>query len=141
MAGKALRRLAPDLARLELMEVARLEQIRLSLVAFSVRLPPQKRVIVQAVLYNLRQITQTVRTNYRDAHELSDHAFVRVLERGLGLDITELKDKAMATIRETGLEPQYSFDGKTIMTVLPRREGRPENRQRALPSFPFSPTA
>ncbi len=57
-------------------------------------------------------------------HELSDHAFCRVLEYICGLDVNEMKDKALQQL-ETSEDWQPLRKGRTIVTVLKKLEGIP----------------
>jgi hypothetical protein len=120
MAAKALIDLNDGLTRLQNMEGERLDRVRHKLYVYSLTLPAQKAKVVQMVLCNINVFKKRAVTQHRSQHLLSDHAFVRVLERGMGVSIVDVKNQALDIIRKRNMIPRYSYDGKVITTVYPQ---------------------
>lgn len=83
----------------------------------------RKSAFVNCLLYNLKKLNIYMGQIHHDsrAHPLSDHAFIRVLEIAHGLDIDDLKERALQDIEEKNLRVRRR-NGR-IVTVLPEREG------------------
>lgn len=81
----------------------------------------QKGALVGCILYNLKQLNKHMGDIHHDSrkHYLSDHAFIRVLEIGHGLNIDDLKNRALQDIEDMNLRTRER--GGQIVTVLPTR--------------------
>ena len=70
--------------------------------------------LVQLALYYLKQ---HLAIEENDKHRLSDHAFVRVLSRVCGLDVKELKDKALEELTRNRSSNHVIERDNKIVTV------------------------
>jgi hypothetical protein len=85
------------------------------------RSPPKYHKYVNAVIFNINRQLEIRFDDYgkhdHRKHPMSDHAFVRTLELIHGLDIDDLKEKAILDVEEsTEYRPLYK--DKRIVTIL-----------------------
>jgi len=105
-------------------QISRYQTIRKSLVDLQKRTTRHKEVIALALfLLKRRAYEQTSPLNAEppDHHALTDHAFVRALQRVYGCNIPALKDFVLKDLlSKKQFEPIYSDDAAKIVTILAR---------------------
>jgi len=85
-------------------------------------IPPKRTPLVNFMIYNIKKIINSrpqqarKRINRRD-HQLTDHAFCRVLELIIGHDMISLKDKAMSEIQNQDKYSPLIKDGLVITLI------------------------
>lgn len=105
--------------------------LRLQDLKFSVA--PKYQMYIDSVIYNIRRHidyrAEFPKRHDSRRHELSDHAFVRVLEYIHGLDIDTLKDKALDDLRSSKKYVPV-IKHKRVITIVPTydEENGDENR-------------
>lgn len=116
-----VRKLSKDIKSLEGRDLKSLMEMRIKLNTYARTLPNKKQALVFPVIREIKKMMGgLVGRDYREqsTHILSDHAFVRVLERVCGLDIKEFKDLAFEKLNaDKSVRVFWGEDGR-IKTVI-----------------------
>lgn len=119
---KAVEQILPDLSKLSLSpEKIALKRLRLNELARS--LPGNKKAYAQTAIFLLKEAGRKLgdeNCSTSCKHVLSDHAFVRILERIAGLNVINLKDCALVLLEESASDYHIVRERGKIITVLER---------------------